>query len=110
MSDHYVDGTGDGVDAHEPLVVTSGVDVRAGLAAARGDHVGAIEILSFLAVSASAPDTLLHLVVHRDVRCMPSRQCDCVIPWNIKGPALHSGSVLVHAGRVTNEEVMGMRL
>ena len=48
MSDHYVDGTGNGVDAHEPLVVTSGVDVRAGLAAARGDHVGAIEIYHFL--------------------------------------------------------------
>ena len=101
--------TGDGVDAHEPLVVTLGVDIRAGLAAARGDRH--VRVIGIYQVSASAPDSLLHLyVVQRDVRCMPSRQSDCVVPWNIKGPALHSGSVLVHAGRVTNEEVMGMRL
>ena len=67
--------TGDGADAHEPLVVTLGVDVCVGIAVARGDrHVG-----SFLLVSASAPDTLLHLqetyVVQRD-GCMPSRQPD----------------------------------
>lgn len=49
--------TGDGADAHEPLVVTLGVDVCVGIAVARGDrHVG-----SFLLVSASAPDSLLHL-------------------------------------------------